>query len=123
MAELTKQELQAAEDRAEGYSLADDDVALQTSNTMPERFSIKGQELQTAGSEQHGPVFSFTRKQVRQALDSWGGRGGRSSGSRSSGSGTRAPDQGRQQVPDPQQTEQPKADTSDDTKAEAADGK
>jgi hypothetical protein len=78
MAELTKEQLEAAEERAATYSLSDADVALQTSDTLPEGVDVEPAKLDTAGSDQHGAVYSFTRGQVIAALDNW--PGGRSSG-------------------------------------------
>lgn len=72
MAELTKTQLQAAEERAALHSLADDEVALQTSDTMPTRLKIRGTELESAGNPVHGATYTFTRKQVNQALERWG---------------------------------------------------
>jgi hypothetical protein len=87
MAELTREQLEAAEERAATHSLSDADVALQTSDTLPEGVKVEPTRLDTAGSDQHGAVYSFTRGQVIEALDGW--PGGRSSGkagaSRSSG--------------------------------------
>jgi hypothetical protein len=91
MAELTRTQLKAAADRATELSLADDDVALQTADTMPEGLGVRGERLDTAGSDQHGPVYSFTRKQVDKALDAWPEREASrsSSGRRTGGDGRR----------------------------------
>jgi len=70
MAELTKTELQAAAARAADLSLADDDVALQTANEPPD--SVRATKLDTAGSDEHGAIYSLTRAQVDKALDAWG---------------------------------------------------
>jgi hypothetical protein len=72
MAELTRKQLKAAADRASELTLADDDVALITSDTMPEGVGVRGKTLDTAGSDAHGPVYSFTRKQVDKALTGMG---------------------------------------------------
>lgn len=76
MPELTKTELQQVEDKAALASLQDDDVALITAATMPEGLGIKGAEVPSAGADQHGATYSYTRKQVNQALESWGTKGG-----------------------------------------------
>jgi hypothetical protein len=78
MAELTREQLEAAEERAATHSLSDADVALQTSDTLPEGVDVEPAKLDTAGSDQHGAVYSFTRGQVIAALEGW--PGGRSSG-------------------------------------------
>lgn len=93
MAELTRTQLTAAAERAAGLSLADQDVALQTSDSMPERLGVNGATLDTAGAEQHGPVYSFTRKDVETALERWStaSSGRRRSPGRPKGSGTRSP--------------------------------
>lgn len=102
MAELTKTQLKAAADRAGELSLADDDVALITSDAMPKGAGVRGAQLDTAGSEQHGPVYSFTRKQVDKALANFGpdkdtaASGTRRSGRRSAGNGRRRGGRARQ---------------------------
>jgi hypothetical protein len=136
MAELTREQLEQAVVRADTYSLADSDVALQTADTMPAGSGIEGTKLDTAGSDQHGPVYSYTVGDVRTALDKWDSRdsrerrprrtGGTRKGRRT-GNGrrsaktttTRAP--ARTEVPDTTQT--PPVDQSDDTTAEASEGK
>jgi hypothetical protein len=87
MAELTREQLEAAEERAAAHSLSDADVALQTSDTLPDGVDVEPARLDTAGSDQHGAVYSFTRGQVIEALEGWpGGRSsGKASASRSSG--------------------------------------
>jgi hypothetical protein len=76
MPELTKAELEQVETRAATVSLQDDDVALITAATMPERLGIKGTEVPTAGADQHGATYSYTRRQVNQALEGWSAKGG-----------------------------------------------
>jgi hypothetical protein len=88
MAELTREQLEAAEERAATYSLSDADVALQTSDTLPEGVEVEPARLDTAGSDQHGAVYSFTRGQVIEALDGW--PGGRGKGKSGSGRGRRS---------------------------------
>jgi hypothetical protein len=69
MPALTKEELHAALERAEQFSLPDDAVALQTAGTLPEDVDgVEPSTLDTAGSDQHGPVYSYTRGQVAEAL-------------------------------------------------------
>lgn len=76
MAELTRAQLEAARDRADALTLSPGEVALQTSDTMPEFISGDedaplGTELETAGSEQHGAIRSYTRADVVDALAQW----------------------------------------------------
>jgi hypothetical protein len=69
MPTLTKEELHAALERAEQFSLPDDAVALQTAGTLPEDVDgVEPATLDTAGSDQHGKVYSYTRGQVAEAL-------------------------------------------------------
>jgi hypothetical protein len=110
MAELTKAQLKAAADRAGELSLAEEDVALQTSDTMPERLKIKGSELETAGTEVHGAVYSFTRKDVETALERWGSQSGR--GSQSGQGRGRGTGNGRRRRQAASTEAEPKADAT-----------
>jgi hypothetical protein len=75
MAQLTRDQLQAAADRADQLSLSGGDVALQTSDTLPDDApdDARGTVLDTAGSEQHGEVRSYTVSEVRTLLGWMGG--------------------------------------------------
>jgi hypothetical protein len=126
MAELTKDQVDQSLARVERFALGDDDVALQTSATLPASVKVKGQVLDTAGNDQHDPTVSYTTKQVRQIAEQWGsrgsGRGGRRSGAGRPRRSSTATRQGRTQAAET--TTVPESDKSADKPAadQAADG-
>jgi hypothetical protein len=66
---LSTEELQAALTRADQLSLDDGAVALQSARVLPDDVDgVEPTTLDTAGADQHGAVYSYTRGQVADAL-------------------------------------------------------